>query len=364
MPTESSRHAESPSLDAELALTDSETKSNKEVLVINAGDQDEGQAGPNPGEQDESQAGPNPGKLDEGQAGSNPGDAVESQSQSSHVVHAGPNLEHMDLEITNASKLHNPEQMDEEFTTTAYPNVQENLKLPTEDQVFLVEKSQEDEPEKTNTESEVQSMVTVPIHQDTSSVPPMTSLVIDLTVSHLVFTTIHAPLLTSTSTVTATTTTTTLPPPPPQTQQSTTDPILICRIVSKAVDEIVTDAVDWVMQAPLRARFSDLPAVDMKEILQQRLFEDKSYEAHEDHKNLFEALQKSLERDYSNQLLEDLDEARKKKRKRRKSPRTPPRSPHSQPPPPAGAFGAPGTSGASGSSQLPPPPPPSSTGTS
>ncbi|GKD64766.1 hypothetical protein Tco_1306874 [Tanacetum coccineum] len=100
--------------------------------------------------------------------------------------------------------------MDEEFTTTAYPNVQENLKLPTEDQVrleepacstgtlfsllnlnkelsfadqFLVEKSQEDEPEKTNTESEVQSMVTVPIHQDTSSVPLMTTLVIDLTVS-------------------------------------------------------------------------------------------------------------------------------------------------------------------------------------
>ncbi|GJR67248.1 hypothetical protein Tco_0013313 [Tanacetum coccineum] len=72
--------------------------------------------------------------------------------------------------------------MDEEFTTTAYPNVQENLKLPTKDQVrleepasfggtlsslqnldkefsftnqFLEEKSQEDEPEKTNTDLEV-----------------------------------------------------------------------------------------------------------------------------------------------------------------------------------------------------------------
>ncbi|GKF18901.1 hypothetical protein Tco_0063819, partial [Tanacetum coccineum] len=29
--------------------------------------------------------------------------------------------------------------MDEEFTTTAYPNVQENLKLLTEDQVILKE---------------------------------------------------------------------------------------------------------------------------------------------------------------------------------------------------------------------------------
>ncbi|GJV23780.1 hypothetical protein Tco_1376475, partial [Tanacetum coccineum] len=29
--------------------------------------------------------------------------------------------------------------------------------------------------------------------------------------------------------------------------------------VSKAVDEIVTDAVDWAIQAPLRDRFKDLP---------------------------------------------------------------------------------------------------------
>ncbi|GJT49665.1 hypothetical protein Tco_0975822 [Tanacetum coccineum] len=73
------------------------------------------------------------------------------------------------------------------------------------------------------------------------------------------------------------------------------------------------------MQAPLRARFSDLPAVDMKEVLQQRMFEDKSYLSHEDHKNLFEALEKSLERDYSNQLLSDLKEARRKKRHVRRS---------------------------------------------
>ncbi|GKC26361.1 hypothetical protein Tco_1033655 [Tanacetum coccineum] len=339
----------------------------------------------------------------------------------------------MDLEVTDSSTQKNPKQINEEFTTTAYPNVQENLKLPSEDQViledpvsstgtlsslqnlnkelsftnqFFVEKPQEEEPEKTNIESEVQSMVMVPIHQDTSSAPPMTTPAIDLTVSHLVSTTIHAPLPTSTATVTVITTTTSLPPPPPQPQQSTTDPILVHRIgeleqhmadliqnnlaleerldkqgswlyklenlniphqVSKAVDEIVTDAIDWAMQAPLRARFSDLSVVDMKEILQQRMFEDKSYEAHEDHKNLFDALQKSLECDYSNQLLADLDEAHRKKRKRRESLRTPPGSPPSQPPPPpppADASGAPDTSRASGSSQLPPPPPPLSTSTS
>nr|GEZ56104.1 hypothetical protein [Tanacetum cinerariifolium] len=93
--------------------------------------------------------------------------------------------------------------------------------------------------------------------------------------------------------------------------------------VSKSIDEIVTDAVDWAMQVPLQARFNDLTAIDMKEILQQRMFEDNSYEAHDDHKNLYEALQKSLERDYSNQLLASLDEACRKKRMKRNLPRTP-----------------------------------------
>ncbi|GKG63552.1 hypothetical protein Tco_0643100, partial [Tanacetum coccineum] len=40
----------------------------------------------------------------------------------------------MDFEATDTSNQQNPEQMDEGFTITAYPNVQENLKLPTEDQ--------------------------------------------------------------------------------------------------------------------------------------------------------------------------------------------------------------------------------------
>nr|GEV11559.1 hypothetical protein [Tanacetum cinerariifolium] len=76
------------------------------------------------------------------------------------------------------------------------------------------------------------------------------------------------------------------------------------------------------------------------------MFKDNSYKAHDDHKNLFEALQKSLEHDYSNQLLADLDEARRTKRKRNDLPRTSFMSPPLHPPPPpplAGAFGAPET---------------------
>ncbi|GJY11813.1 hypothetical protein Tco_0381122, partial [Tanacetum coccineum] len=359
--TESSGHDESSSLYVKLGLIVSETESDKEVPRIVARVQDEGQAGPNPNEHDEGQAGPNPG------------DVVTSQPPSIHVVHVGPNLKRMDLEAFDTSIQPNPEQMDEEFTTTAYPNVQENLKLPTEGK-FLAEKSQEDEPEKTNIEAEVQSMVTVPIHQDTSSVPLMTTPDIDLTVSQPVPTAVQAPLptLTATATATTTTTTTTLPLPP-QPQQGSSDSILIQRIgeleqhmadlvqanlaleermdkhgsrlyklenldiphqVSKAVDEIVTDAVDWAIQAPLRDRFRDLPEADMKEILHHRMWESNSYKAHEDHKKLYEALEQSMARDHTDQLLTDLAEARKKKKKRHDSPKTPPTSPPQLSPPP------------------------------
>ncbi|GKE03938.1 hypothetical protein Tco_1395956 [Tanacetum coccineum] len=347
--TEPSGHDESSSLYAELGLTHSESESDEEVLpMIQSGAQDEGQAGPNPGIQDE------------GHAGSNPGDAAVSQHQSSHVVHAGPNLEHMDSKVTDTSIQQNPEQMDEEFTTTAYPN--------------------EDKPGKTNTESEIQSMVTVPIHQDTSYVPLMTTPVIDLAVSQPVSTTIQAPLPTSTTTITAiTTTTTSLPPIPPQPQQGSSDLILIQRIgkleqhmadmveanqaleerldkqgnmlynlenldiphkVSKAVDEIITDAVDWAIQAPLRDRFRDLPKAYIKEILHHRMWESNSYQPHEDHKMLTKKEEKETCFTENTTWVST--------------------SSATSLPPPVGLSGTLGASGVSVSSQLPPPPPPPS----
>ncbi|GJX62141.1 hypothetical protein Tco_0295041, partial [Tanacetum coccineum] len=96
-------------------------------------------------------------------------------------------------------------------TLSSLQNLDKELSFTNQ---FLEEKPQEEEPEKTNTVSEVQSMITVPIHQDTSSVPPMTTPVIDLSFPHSVSVTSHAPLLTSTATSTSITTTTSLPPPP------------------------------------------------------------------------------------------------------------------------------------------------------
>nr|GEW47929.1 hypothetical protein [Tanacetum cinerariifolium] len=76
MPTEAFGHVESPSLDAELALTDSKTESDNLMSKIDARDQDEGQARLDPGDLDKGQDGPNPSVQDEGQVGSNPGDAA------------------------------------------------------------------------------------------------------------------------------------------------------------------------------------------------------------------------------------------------------------------------------------------------
>nr|GEW41820.1 hypothetical protein [Tanacetum cinerariifolium] len=70
--------------------------------------------------------------------------------------------------------------------------------------------------------------------------------------------------------------------------------------------------------------------------------------------------------DHSEELAQDLAEARKKKKKSHESPKMPPGSPphhpHS-PPPPMGSFGASRAPKASGSSQPPPPPPPPSSTT-
>ncbi|GKA05676.1 hypothetical protein Tco_0684796 [Tanacetum coccineum] len=95
------------------SLTESDTESDEEVPpVVKSGAPDEGQAGPNPGN-----------------------DTV-SQTLSTPGVHAGPNLEHTDAEATDATSQPQPGQMDEEFTATTYPNIQENLKLTVDDPVI------------------------------------------------------------------------------------------------------------------------------------------------------------------------------------------------------------------------------------
>ncbi|GKF63315.1 hypothetical protein Tco_0186763 [Tanacetum coccineum] len=156
--------------------------------VVTSGAQDKGQAGPNPSIQDE------------------------------------------DVEATDASNRPHPQQMDEGFIATTYPKVQENLKLTVEEPVipeepasstrmlsslqhlakdfsfgdqFFNDKPSEADNEKTTTDTEAESMVPVTIHQDTSTIPLMTSPVIDVTLRP------DSPTI---ATTTMTTTTHPLPP--------------------------------------------------------------------------------------------------------------------------------------------------------
>nr|GEX88694.1 uncharacterized mitochondrial protein AtMg00810-like [Tanacetum cinerariifolium] len=283
-PTGSSGHDESPY--AMLGQLDNEEDSEKVVLGADEGGQHEGQAGPDPG---------------------NAG--ADKLSMPSPMVHAVSDHEHMDLDVADVSPQPSTEQLDEGFTATAYPKVQEHLKLIVEEQVLLEEpaissrtlsslqhlskdisfgdmffsyKPLEFDNDKTNAETKVESMMTVTIQQDMSSISQMTSLIIDLT-SRPESPKVHQQFKTTT-TDTITTTTTTLPPPP-YLQQSTTEAM----------------------------------------------------------------------------IAQDLAKARKKKKKTRESPKTPPGSPPHKPPPPpppAGPSEASGTPGAFGYSQVPAPPPP------
>nr|GEZ95796.1 hypothetical protein [Tanacetum cinerariifolium] len=257
-----------------------------------------------------------------------------------------------DLDVADVSPQPSTKQLDEWFTAIAYPKVQENLKLSVKEQVLLEEPASSsgtlsslqhlsrdfsfgdqffsDNPldADKNAETKVESMVNVTIQQAWSSVSLMTSPIIDLTLRPE-SPREHQQLKATTTNITTTTTTTTTFPPPQAPQQSTTEAMLVKRIdipqqVSITVSEVVTDAVDWAMQAPLRNRFRDLPKADMKEILHQRMWEADSYKSHDDHMQLFEALEKLMNCDHSEELVQDLDEARKKKKKSRESPKTPP----------------------------------------
>ncbi|GJU43109.1 hypothetical protein Tco_1200375 [Tanacetum coccineum] len=178
-------------------------------------DLDEGQARSDPGKTAESRPPPEHEVMDEDQAGSDPG--------KSHVALAGPN--------------HEP--MNEDCIAIVYPQVHESLKHTTKEHVhmanplsstrtlssiknldafifddqFINDKSQEDEPGKANVETKVESMVTVPIYQASSFVPPLSTPIIDLSPQKPMPPLDQEPIITAI--IATTTTTTTLPLPPP-----------------------------------------------------------------------------------------------------------------------------------------------------
>ncbi|GJY16921.1 hypothetical protein Tco_0387343 [Tanacetum coccineum] len=270
--------------------------------------------------------------------------------------------------------------------TDLYPKVQESLKFPADEHVlledplsstgtlssmknledayvigdqFINDKSIDDESGKLNVEAEVVSMVTVPIYQASSSVPPLSTPVIDLSPPKPASSTTQTPIFI------ATTTTTTTPLPPPPQQQSTTESELAERVaalekklsdleqtnknldnttrnlrsrvytlelrdlphkINEAVRENVKEVVQIALQAPLRDRFRDLPEEDMKEMLHQRMFESGTYKSLPEHIALYEALEASMARAQRDEFLAEKDKSRKRRRDDQDPPPPPPDS--------------------------------------
>ncbi|GJR53400.1 hypothetical protein Tco_1403921 [Tanacetum coccineum] len=342
---------ESPSPeDAEIGADTDRTNSGGDTKILQIGDEqgddvtevvnledktakiDEGHVGSDLGKTPEFRPPPNDNKIDEDQAGPDPGESREAL--------AGPN----------------PEPMHDEFMANVYPKVHESLKFLADEHViiedplahgtlssmknlddaftigdqFINDKATEDEPEKLNVESEVVSMATDPIYQASSSIPPLSTPIIDLSSPKPVSSTTQAPI----STATTTTTTTTFPLRPPLQQQSTIDSELAAHVITlemklsdleqksknldnttknlgsrvftlelrdlphkidETVRETVKEAVQVALQAPLRDRFIDLLEADIKEMLHQRMFETSSYKSFPEHVVLYEALEESIE---------------------------------------------------------------------
>nr|GEU44164.1 RNA-directed DNA polymerase, eukaryota, reverse transcriptase zinc-binding domain protein [Tanacetum cinerariifolium] len=316
--------------------SDNEDESKKVMLGAEKGGQDEDQAGPDPdaqakdqtgsdaGAQADGQAGSNPDETFEGQAGSNPNETSKGQARpdsggaeakvqsiSSPVVHAGSDREHMDLDIANVSPQPSTEQLDEGFTATVYLNVQENFNLAVEETMLLEEGAIS-----SGTLSSLQHL-----SRDFSFGDQFFSdklLDADKNAKTEVES-MENQQLKATTTDTTTTTTTTLPPPQAP-QQSTTKAIMVKRIGE--LEHILADLI----QINKNMEERDLPKTDMKEILHQRMWESDSYKSHEDHMQLFEALKKSMNRDHSEELVQDLAEARKKRKKTQMPPSPPPPS--------------------------------------
>nr|GFA41395.1 hypothetical protein [Tanacetum cinerariifolium] len=201
--------------------------------------------------------------------------------------------------------------MHEDLFATVYPQVHKSLMLTTKEHVymenppisfgslsskknlddaftfcyqFLNDTSLEKELEKANVETEVESMVIVPIHQASSSVPPLSTHIIDLT------------------------------PPKP-----------VSPPIDKQVNEVVKEAVCNALQVLLHERFRDLFEFEMEEIIHDRMFKSGSYRSHLHHSSLYQALEVSMERENKEELTESLATSRKRGRDDKDPPLPPPK---------------------------------------
>ncbi|GJW42811.1 hypothetical protein Tco_0071610 [Tanacetum coccineum] len=289
-------------------------------------------------------------KIDEGQADINPSSPCTRDFFSTTNPQVHESLKHPDEEH---AQVENP------LSSTGTLSSMKNLDPFTFGDQFFNDKPTEKGPDKANIETKVESMVTVLIYQASSSVPPLSTPVIDLTPPKHVSPTIQTPIFTATTI----TTTTTLPLPPLPQQQSSSDPDLASRVstleqvcanfkkkhklqdnivqglssrvftlelrdlphmIDETVCEAIKEVVHVALQASLRDRFRELPEADMKEILHQRMFESGTYKSLPEHVALYEALEASMKCANRDEFLAKKDKSRKRRHDDQDPPPHPP----------------------------------------
>ncbi|GKA71806.1 hypothetical protein Tco_0778022 [Tanacetum coccineum] len=255
--------------------------------------------------------------LDEGQARSDPGNTLESRPPPDEDQHTTEEHVHIENPLSSSGTLSSMKNLDDAFTFC--------------DQ-FLNDKPTEEETSKANVETEVESMVTVSIHQASSSASPLSTPIIDLTHPKPVSLPAQEPVFTAATTaIIATTTKPLLPPPPPQ-QQSTTDPEL-ANCVS-ALEEICANLAkknklqDQTTQA-LSSRIFTLENHDLYSKIDNYINEtvkeavQNTLQAQPEHTALCEALEASMDR----KNREEFVKATTKSHKRHRDDQDPPLPP-------------------------------------
>nr|GEW02369.1 monodehydroascorbate reductase [Tanacetum cinerariifolium] len=323
---------ETPSLaDAETVVDMDKVISEGDIEILNIGEEqgedvdnqgyleeqttvfDEGQAGSDPGKTPESRPLHNDDKMNEDQAGSEP--------RKSHVALNGSN----------------PESMHDDFVATVYLKVHESLKFLADEQViikdppsssetlssmknlddiytfedlFFNDKSTEDEPGKQNVNAKVVSMITVPIHQASTLVPPLSTPIIDLSPLKPAASPLPKPF------TAATTKSQTLN----NATQNLRSRVFTLKLwdlphkIDQTINKVVKKAVHIALQALHRDRFRELPKADMKEILHQRMFKSGSYKSLPEHVALYEALEASMEQEIRDEFLAEKEKSQKRHR--------------------------------------------------
>ncbi|GJT32853.1 hypothetical protein Tco_0923272 [Tanacetum coccineum] len=274
------------------------------------------------------------------------------------------NLEEKTIKIDEgqAGSDLDPEPMHDDFIATMYPQVHESLKHPDEEYAqvenplsltgtlssmknldaftfgdqFFNDKPTEEESNKANMETKVKLMVTVPIHQASSYVPLLSTLVIDITPPKPV-----SPPIQATTDLELAACVTALENKFSDFEQKskTLDNMtqnLGSRVftlelqdlphkIDQTVYEVVKETVHIALQAPLRDRFRDLAEADMKEMLHQRMFKSGSYKSHQEHVALYEALEASMERAQRDEFLAEKVKSRKRQHDDQDPPSPPPK---------------------------------------